>query len=88
MRASRLAAAPFPAGLDVDALLFAVLARPADVVRPVVHPYELNQVAAGLVAALARVHGALFRPSEVAYGSFSHKSFYRRVIKAINRPVE
>ena len=46
----RRAPAPLPVRLDVDALLFAVAARPADVVRPVVRAYKLNQVAAGMVA--------------------------------------
>ncbi len=69
---SRRAATPFPVGLDVDTFLFAVAARPADVMRLIVRAYEFNQVMAGLVAALAHMHGALFRPRKVAYGFFSH----------------
>ncbi len=71
MRASTLTATAFPSRLQVDAFLFAVAAMPADVVRLIISAYEFNQVAAGLVAALARVQGALFR--QPVSCSFSHK---------------
>lgn len=79
---SRLAASAFPSGLEVDAFLFAVSARPADVMLPVVCAYEFNQVTAGLVTHLAGVQGALLRADYVFTSSFSHK-FYRRTIKRL-----
>ncbi len=63
-RTTALRQPPFasPGGLEVDALLFSITACPADVVRAVVRADELDEVAARLVATLAHVHGALFRP--------------------------
>lgn len=75
MRRSTLAATTFPGRLEVDAFLFAVAARPADIVRPVVHTYQFNQVAAGLVTELASVQGALFGSYMVVFHSFSHNFF-------------
>jgi hypothetical protein len=41
----------------------------------VVHAYEFNEVAAGLVANLARVQGALFRSNQFFLVSIGHKFF-------------